>query len=951
MRRDIGKTRAEQLGEAGSLSKCGFRVRIPAMPAPPLDAANKPAPGPRYHPLVIVLVAAASGIIFDRHWPLRVEAWWVLAAVWLAAWIAIRLGRQLYCRLLPAAPTRDVSTSDFLVSLAGNVALLLAVASAAGAWHHCRWNLFAADDLGLFARRKAEPACFEAVAVERPRELPPSVESWSTLKGSRLLVDLIALRDGAEWRPVSGRATLLVYGEPPKVEAGDRLRCFARLSAPSVPFNPGSFDRATWFRSDRILSSLRAEVPQCVSMIAPGNWWGVGRFLDRLRANGNRVLRQFLDPSQAELAAAVLLGLREELDADRKEVFLTTGTIHLLAISGLHVGILALMLFLIMRYTPVPRGWALAAIAILTLLYALMVDARPSVVRATVLVLIACSAMYFYRQALGMNSLAAAALVVLALNPSHLFQVGPHLSFLCVAGLIWIAPQRPHWNDEEKAERTLERLVMENLGWLPWMMQKLKRSVIGLALAGGILWMLTLPLVMARFHIFSPVALGLNVILWPLMCLSLLCGFSLLLLGSISSFLGHFCGSLCNMSFRLLEGSIEVAQHVPYRWVPGPEDWWLWGFYGGLGVLAAFPRLRPPRRWCVGLLAVWIAVGFSAAERRAAHDRLDCTFLGVGHGCAVLLELPSGQTMLYDAGRLGSSVSGARTISEFLWHQGLTHIDAVVISHPDADHFNALPELLERFSVGVVYVSPIMFEEEGGLLAVLRDALDRHDVVVREIHAGDRLQGGGECSIEVLHPPRRGILGSNNANSLVLAVECFGRRILLPGDLESPGLNDLLAEEPMRCDVLLAPHHGSRKSNSPELAAWCRPRWVVLSGGGRWNRPDIEATYRAVGGRVLPTSDRGAIRARITAEGIQMSGFVEPPPSSPPRRSTTISPGARKRGWRKITRNRPGNASTISHSCRSVVMTYERPGLARKSASSFSAASRSPSQRVTGRPA
>ena len=950
MRRDIGKTRAEQLGEAGSLSKCGFRVRIPAMPAPPLDAANKPALGPRYHPLVIVLVAAAAGIIFDRHWPLRVEAWWVLAAGGLTAWTAIRLGRQLYCRLLPAAPTRDVSASDFLVSLAGNVALLLAVAAAAGAWHHCRWNLFAADDLGLFARRKAEPACFEAVAVERPRELPPSVESWSSLKGSRLLVDLIALRDGAEWRPVSGRATLLVHGEPPKVEAGDRLRCFARLSAPSVPFNPGSFDRATWHRSDRILSRLHAKVPQCVSVIAPGNWWGVGRFLDRVRARGNLLLTTNISPQYAGLAAAVLLGQREQLEYGQKESFVLTGTVHLLVISGLHLGILAGALFWLVRRTPLPRNWGFAVVAAIIVFYMLLVDAGPPVVRATVLVLVICAAAYLGRQPLSFNSLAAAALIVLALNPCDLFRVGAQLSFLSVAGLMFWAH---HWIFTRGRKDVLDKLIEENSLWVQRFYWTGKRTFRRLLLVGLMLWLLNMPLVMARFHLCSPAAVLLNTVAWIPMACGLMGGFALLLFGGIFSPLGALLGRFCDLNLWLLEWLVDTARQAPlsHFWVPGPEDWWLWGFYGGLGVLAAFPRLRPPRRWCVGLLAVWIAVGFSAAERRAAHDRLDCTFLGVGHGCAVLLELPSGQTMLYDAGRLGSSKSGARTISEFLWHQGLTHLDAVVISHPDADHFNALPELLERFSVGVVYVSPIMFEEEGDLLAVLRDALDRHDVVVREIHAGDRLQGGGECSIEVLHPPRRGILGSNNANSLVLAVECFGQRILLPGDLESPGLNDLLAEEPMRCEVLLAPHHGSRKSNSPELAAWCRPRWVVLSGGGRWNRPDIEATYRAVGGRVLPTSDRGAIRARITAEGIQMSGFVEPPSSSPPRRSTTISPGARKRGWRKITRNRPGNASMISHSCRSVAMTYERPGLARKSASSFSAASRSPSQRVTGRPA
>ena len=99
----------------------------------------------------------------------------------------------------------------------------------------------------------------------------------------------------------------------------------------------------------------------------------------------------------------------------------------------------------------------------------------------------------------------------------------------------------------------------------------------------------------------------------------------------------------------------------------------------------------------------------------------------------------------------------------------------------------------------------------------------------------------------------------------MLAVEGFGRRILLPGDLESPGLDDVLAEEPMRCDVLMAPHHGSRKSNSPELAAWCRPRWVVFSGDGRWNVPEIDATYRAVGSQVLHTYQSGAIQVRIAA--------------------------------------------------------------------------------------
>jgi competence protein ComEC len=263
------------------------------------------------------------------------------------------------------------------------------------------------------------------------------------------------------------------------------------------------------------------------------------------------------------------------------------------------------------------------------------------------------------------------------------------------------------------------------------------------------------------------------------------------------------------------------------------------------------------------------------------RDRLDCTFLSVGHGCAVLLELPSGRTLLYDAGHMGEPSVGVRAISEFLWSRGITRLDAVALSHPDIDHYNALPGLLQKFSVGAIYVSPVMFEKRTEAVAVLRSAIDEHGIAVQEVCAGDRLRAGDGCAIEVLHPPRYGVIGSDNANSMVLAVDCQGQAILLPGDLESPGLDDVLAEEPRRCAVLLAPHHGSRKSNCPELARWSTPRWVVFSGSGRWDLSESEATYRAVGSRVLHTHDGGAIQVRIDAKGILVSPFAHAPGAMP----------------------------------------------------------------------
>ena len=431
------------------------------------------------------------------------------------------------------------------------------------------------------------------------------------------------------------------------------------------------------------------------------------------------------------MAAAVLLGFREDLDSTRNETFLTTGTVHILCISGLHVGILAGALFWLMRRTRIPRGWTAAAIAAIVLLYAMMVDVGPSVVRATILVLVACVAVWLGRRPISFNSLAAAALVVLAINPEHLFHTGAQLSFLCVAGLIWFASRRPHWDDEKaKRDQTLERLILQNLSWLSRNWRKLRRSVVGIAEAGLLMWVLTMPLVLARFHVLSLAGMVANTLLWPLMSVSLLSGFGVLVFGTIFPPLACVFGWLCDESFWLLEASVKLGHRLPcgHFWLPGPGDWWLWGFYGALGLTVALPRFRLPRRWCVALLAAWIAAGFAVSAWRHDRHRLDCTFLSVGHGSAVFVEFPAGKTMLYDAGRMGEPSRGTRQISEFLWDRGLAHLDAVVLSHPDIDHYNALPELLDKFSVGAVYVSAVMFEKQNPAVRSLHSAIDHHGV-------------------------------------------------------------------------------------------------------------------------------------------------------------------------------------------------------------------------------
>lgn len=855
-----------------------------------------------YHPLVVVLAAAAAGIVADRYGPLPVLAWWAVAILALVFWFAVWWKDRLHTAA---------------------VALLLAVAATAASWHHCRWRLFAEDELGLFARALHEPVAIEAVAIKSPRTLPnPPSDPLRFARFTdqvRLEIEVLAIRDGTDWRAVSGRAQLLVGGVLPDIEAGDRFRAFAQLALPPPAMNPGESDTAAYARAGRILGELRTNYAEAVSRLAPGRPWDLGRFLERVRMHGNRLFEQYLAPHHADLAGAVLLGIREQLTSEDFDPFQRTGTIHLLVIAGLHLGILAGAAMIVLRRLPVRRGWSLAAVALFTVAYMTLVDAEPPVVRATILVVTACGALYLGRPRSGFNVLAAAGLIVLAINPADLFRTGPQLSFLCVWGLMLLGPlsassvsptdplnvfQPPtegkgrRWMKRltglgrlartilvpARTNDPLERLLAENRPWAVQALWWLGRVTRRLLLVGLALWAITAPLVMARFHLFNPVAIFLNTVVWVPMAAVLISGFILLVLGTLLPHAAPLFAVVCTVGLIVLDWLVRIGTSLPggYFWVSGPADWWLIGFYGGLAFLAAFPRLRPPRRWCVALLAGWVAVGFTVSWLSTERHRLQCTFVSIGHGEAVVLELPNGQTVLYDAGRMSAPGSAARSISAFLWSRGIMHLDAVILSHGDVDHYNAMPLLLERFSVGVVYVSPVMFDRPNAALGTLQKAIQSAKAPIRELSSDPNihLAVGPECTLKILHPPPHGIFGSadlerqQNANSILLSVECYGRRILLTGDLEPPGLDDVLQDDGLRCDMLLVPHHGGRSSRPADLAAQCTPSWAILSADHRYDLRAVEAIYAKAGSRVLHTADTGAVTARIDVKGMQVRTFL-----------------------------------------------------------------------------
>lgn len=803
-------------------------------------------------------------MVVDRAWPQPAERWWWLAVIALGGWLGC------WWRKWDAVAA---------------VALGVSLAGLGGAWHHARWQLFGADEVGTFCTAEPRPACLEAIALSRPRWVPAkSPDPLNAIPGgdrSRLIVRVTRIREQDRWLPASGRALLMVDGHLLGVHYGDRLRIMAQLSAPEPPQNPGEFDFAEHVRVDRQLSHLWADNPDGVTVLEHAGGWSLRRLFDEMRSRGGMLLWRYLERERSGMAAALLLGSREQLDNERNEAYFLSGMIHVLSISGLHVGILAMSLFGVMRLGLVRRGTALIGVALLTLFYAIVIDAEPPAVRATIIVMVACASLYMGRPALGFNSLAAAALVVLAMNPADLFRAGPQLSFLCAAVLAWFGNRRSLPEPEDPLDRLIAETrpwpvrVAKQVGWAVWQ---------GVVLSTWI-WIVTLPLVMMRFHISSPVALLLTPLLAIPIAAGLLSGFGILLFGWAVPPVASFCAWLCDRSLWLTDAGVAWASRLPgsHFWVLGPEPWWVASYYVVLALGLALPQFLPRKRWCIAILAGWWAVGFVSpvigerVNRYREGERLVCTFLSVGHGCAVVMELPGGKTLLYDAGRLGSPVAGTRSISSFLWSKRIKRLDGVVISHADVDHYNALPELLERFTVDTVFLTPTVHADQGAATRILLRAIADADVPLLEIGSGDQLALDDDCTMRVLHPPRSGVGGSDNANSIVLVIEYRGRKILLPGDLESPGIEQVLQLSPIDCHIVLAPHHGSRRSDPPGFSSWSTPDYVVFSGGHGRDVVAVEKAYRQRGAETFNTATDGAIAFTIDRDAIRVKTFIGRP--------------------------------------------------------------------------
>ena len=818
-----------------------------------VNSANA-APRLCRQPMLAALLSVIAGILFDHFCSPPAWVSLAIAAASLLAWYG--------CRIWSVKSSQSFASVGLL--------LFICIAAVGAAWHHSYWHRFSANEIGLAASVDSKPCCVELRLCSEPQFAPAEggyVSEGDDDVKTYFYARAIRMRSGESWQPASGNAQLVVHADANHFRSGDVVRVCGRLVRPAPPTNPGQYDFSLHYRRQRLLAFVHVYQMESVELLSHSNW-ASSRWLSSLRRRLNDMLWTYVGPKEAPFASAILLGNRRQMKKSSRDKFVETGTAHLLAISGLHIGILAGAFLLLLRSPFFARRHCLWATIAFVIFYAWLVEFRPPVTRASILIVLFCFGKMIGERGNAINLLSAAALIVLAINPTDLFSIGPQLSFLAVTTLIL----GHEWIFGVPETDPLKRLVTNTRPWPVRLLTGGSRAVKTAVLVSAVIWLIALPLVANRFHLISYVSLLVNPLLLAPVSFALYFGMGTLVVGWLFSPAARLTGYACDRSLGLIEWIVGAfqAQGWSHGWTAGPSNFSLVCFYVGLLFCLNSKRISQ-QGLAVALFGLaWLVMGWwlpAKIESWSADEAVICTFIDVGHGTGVLLQLPDGQNWLYDAGSLGAGNFGAANIAGVLWDQHVQHLDTVVISHADADHFNSLSRLAEQFSIGRLLISNTMRNSDSTQAQRLIRKFESLGIPVCSVERGDQWDAGPNAKISVLAPVARGFDGNDNANSIVLLVDSGGRRLLLPGDLEREGLDFLLSQPAIDCDVVMAAHHGSPHSHPQQFMEWASPEWVVISGGSKRVSEAARQSFRtpASNRRVLGTDQSGAVEVRMGA--------------------------------------------------------------------------------------
>jgi competence protein ComEC len=726
-----------------------------------------------------------------------------------------------------------------------------------------------------------------ATIVGRLQKMPISMNS-STGTRSRLLMAVSSLRRpdgdaqgmGSTVVDSSGLIQLTINGPPPDgLEPGDLFMAKGLLNRVRGYSLPDSFDYKEYLSTQSIWITGWVKSPALVIRLEEIHGQKMRHRFTNLLFWPERIRYQlfnFIDatvaPQNSGLYKALLIGDRHDVSQELIEAFKKTGCMHLLAISGMHMGLLALLFITGTNWLLKRSTWLilhlpiLKTAAVLSLIpltgYAFIAGFNTPVVRALIMTLTLSMATVINRKQSIMNSVALAALLILIWEPASLFTASFQLSFAAVITIAALYPRiynllsspKTSANNNGTRNDTFRNRLAN------WTATGLIISAA--ALAG------TAPLMIYHFNRISLVSPFTNLFIQPFLCLwSLPAGLLGCAVLPISSTLAQILLHIGSYGIRISSWLVTVFAKIPFAdlWLSTPSITEIICYYTLLFcLLLPCPPIRKiqfSRKAVITLCLLFITIiPVTQKISRKFSTRTTVTILDVGQGSSTHITFPGGQNMLIDGGGQGSARFnvGEALIAPYLWNMRIHRLDDLIISHPHADHYNGLAFIIKRFKPDRLWING---QAEGaddyqGLLNLARQS----GTDVRICSPGSNITQHGPVTLACLASPeepmrtreRSGDLSLSskgvNRGSMVLKLthkstdSRMDKAFLFPGDINKEEEAELLAlqRSALDADVLLAPHHGSRNSNSLDFLQAVSPDYLVISTGSPMTTGDSE---------------------------------------------------------------------------------------------------------------
>ena len=666
--------------------------------------------------------------------------------------------------------------------------------------------------------------------------------------------------------------------------AGSYVRVFGEVSPFLQATNPGEFDAAAYYRRKDCLFALRK-----TKITAQTKTYGrLEEFLSQLRYESEVLFRKLLGEKNGATASAMVLGRKKGMDSEVKALYQGAGISHLLAISGLHLSLIGAGLFGLLKKVRLPVALSAGISTWILIVYAQLTGMGISTRRALVMFLLFLAAGLLKRTPDLPTSLAVAALLLLVPKPQRILDAGFQLSFSAVLGIAVMIPVlQDGWEDAAPSLRVTDGVAGWNIARTAIVRtcRLLRKNI----LAGLGITMTMLPFLLIHFYEWSPWSVLLNLAVIPLMGILLPCLIGLQLVARLTAFTHclelpqHLLCTAIEAIFSCYEQLCRFTTALPGSILHTGYPTWqtLTAYTIGLIALAVSgKKLRPHLRLAAAVCLMGIFLIRLPGE-------LNVTMLDVGQGECVGIETREHHVYLVDAGSTSKKKTGQYQIIPWLKYIGTRSVEGIFITHWDEDHISAVGELLEwskssRVKIRRIFLPDVALKDE--VLETLLQQIEEAEVSVEYLSAGEHMTDGA-LQISCLHPYAKKVPEDRNDASLVLRLSQGDFQMLLTGDLEKSG-EDWLVEQarpatqnPLRCTILDAGHHGASNATGEALLDLAQPELVLISCGknNRYGHPAPE-TLQRLEERGIPwysTAEVGAIQVQVGKKKVKIKQYIQ----------------------------------------------------------------------------